>query len=173
MNMEIKDLGIIDKKVRQFEKVGIRTAEDLLEFYPRKYKDRRSPTGILPPDQESVFYMVPQKVTRKFGKPDFVLVTGVLSNSTIPVKVIWFNQAYLYDRLLNMVGMNVLVCGVAAPKSFRGEFYYEVSSPAVFDAGDDALGIYPVYRNIPGMAADYLRNTLEKAAGQILPMREN
>lgn len=171
--MDIKELGIIDKKVRQLEKVGVKTAEELLTFYPRKYVDRRTPTGILPSDKESVFYMVPQKVIQKYSKVDFVYVTGVLSNSSIPVKVIWFNQAYLYHRLLNMVGKNVLVCGSVTQETFNGEWTYKVVGPSVFDdAGDDALGIYPLYRNVPGMAQDYLKATLQKAADKLLPLSE-
>ena len=171
--MDIRELDIIEKKARQFEKVGIKTAEDLLAFYPRKYVDRRTPTGILPPDKESVFYMIPKKVVQKYGKVDFVYVTGVLSNSTIPVKVIWFNQAYLYSRLFDMVEKNVLVCGSVTQEAYNGDWTYKVVAPSVFDsAGDDALGIYPTYRNIPGMAQDYLKATLEKAAVKLLPAPE-
>ena len=172
-NMDIKELGIIDKKIRQLEKVGVKTMEDLLELYPKKYVDRREPTGILPPGMESIFYMVPQKVIQKYSKPDFVLVTGVLSNSSIPIKVIWFNQAYLYGRLQDMVGKNVLVCGEVTQEIYRGEWTYKVVAPAVFDAaGDDALGIYPIYRNVPGMAQEYLKGLIQKAADLRLPLPE-
>lgn len=171
--MNIKDLGIIDKKVRQFEKVGVNTAEDLLAFFPRKYVDRRKPTGILPPDKESVFYMVPQEVVQKYGKVDFVFVKGVLSNSSIPVKVIWFNQAYLYSRLSETIGKNVLVCGCVTQEQYKGEWSYKVASPSVFDAsGDEALGIYPLYKNVPGMAQDYIKATLKTAADNLLPLPE-
>lgn len=171
--MNIKDLGIIDKKVRQLEKVGINTAEELLCFFPRKYVDRREPTGILPPDKESVFYMVPQEVIPKYGKVDFVFVKGVLSNSSIPIKVIWFNQAYLYNRLLDTIGKNVLVCGCVTQEQYKGEWSYKVASPSVFDAtGDEALGIYPLYKNVPGMALDYLKATLRTAADNLCPLPE-
>lgn len=171
--MDIKELGIIDKKIRQLEKVGVSSVEALLAFYPRKYVDRREPTGILLADKESVFYMVPQKVVQKYGKVDFVFVTGVLSNSAIPIKVIWFNQAYLYHRLLDMVGKNVLVCGSVTQEVYNGEWTYKVIGPSVFDAaGDDALGIYPLYRNVPGMALDYLKATIQKAADRLLPLPE-
>lgn len=171
--MNVKELGIIDKKVRQFEKVGITTAEDLLTFFPRKYVDRREPTGILPPDKESVFYMVPQEVVQKYGKVDFVFVKGVLSNSSIPIKVIWFNQAYLYSRLFDTIGKNVLVCGCVTQEQYKGEWSYKVASPSVFDAsGNEALGIYPLYKNVPGMALDYLKTTLRTAADKLCPLPE-
>ena len=171
--MDIRELDIIEKKARQFEKVGIKTAEDLLAFYPRKYVDRRAPTGILPADKESVFYMVPQKVIQKYSKVDFVYVTGTLSNSSIPIKVIWFNQAYLYSRLLDMVGKNVLVCGNVTQEIYNNEWTYKVVAPSVFDsAGDDALGIHPLYRNVPGMALEYLKSTIQKAADKLLPVPE-
>ena len=171
--MNVKELKITDKKVRQFEKVGITTVEDLLTFFPRKYVDRREPTGILPPDKESVFYMVPREVVQKYGKVDFVFVKGVLSNSSIPIKVIWFNQAYLYSRLHDTIGKNVLVCGCVTQEQYKGEWSYKVASPSVFDAsGDEALGIYPVYKNVPGMAMDYLKATLRAAADRLCPLPE-
>lgn len=171
--MDFKELGIPDKKIRQFQKVGIQTPEDLLETYPRKYQNRTQPTGILPPGNESVFYMVPQKIKQGYGKPDYILVTGVLSNSNLPVKAVWFNQSYLYEKLRGMIGKSVLVCGEVTIENYRGEWSYKVCSPAVFDDNaEEALGIYPVYRNIPGMAQDYLKATLKKAADKLLPAAE-
>lgn len=174
--MELKELGIMDKKVRQLEKVGVMSAEDLLTLYPRKYKDRRQVTGILPEGEESIFYMVPKTVIQKIGgrgKPDYLTVMGVLSNSDIPVKVVWFNQNYLYYSVRTMVGKNVLVIGEVASETFNGNWSYKVMTPAVFDPDcNGALGIHPVYRNVPGMTQDYLKDTIRKAADKLLPAPE-
>lgn len=172
--MEIRALGITDRKAQQLERIGIKTTGDLLSFFPRKYQDRSVPTGIMPSDVESVFYMVPQKVMRKFGKPDLVIVTGVLSNSDIPMKVIWFNQSYRYEALRGTIGKNVLVCGEVDTEEYRGEWTYRVTSPTVFDdTGEAALGIYPIYHNVAGMSQDYLKEVIQKAAMASMPLREN
>ena len=44
MKRDIRTLkGIGDKTAKLFEKLGIRTIEDLLEYYPRDYEEYRPP----------------------------------------------------------------------------------------------------------------------------------
>ena len=55
--MDLKDIGILPAKIKQFNKKNIFTVENLIEFFPRKYYDFTHETGLKPENEISCFVM--------------------------------------------------------------------------------------------------------------------
>ena len=62
--MDLKEINITDKKIKQFESKGISTVEDLLRYFPRKYIDFRELKSLdtAAMDEENLFSGVIQRV---------------------------------------------------------------------------------------------------------------
>lgn len=162
--MQLSALAIPESKEKQLNKAGIESVEDLLLFFPRKYIERTQITPILPQEQESVLLVRVDRVRKTNSKAMLVIADCVDLHSHLPIQVKWFNQIYRYMELTKYVRKEVLVAGQVICSRYGGALNWEINSPAVFDdAGTKALGIYPIYRKVPGMAEDYLRSCIYKA----------
>lgn len=173
--MELTRLEIPDRKIKQLEKAGITCVEDLLETYPRKYLDRSRCTGLLQ-GQESVFMFCSESIRFHSGKASLVKLVGREVETGMPVHILWFNAEYVYNSLKDMIGQTFLVAGNATyvPAQYNDPNHYEVANPPIFTLEvEDALGIYPVYRKIPGMSEDYYRMCVSKAAELLGRPEEN
>lgn len=167
--MQLSELGISEKKLKQFQKANIETAEDLLTYYPKRYIDRTQ-IAIRPPTEESVFFFMPHRIRRCFGRIDTIHVCGTLCNSTLPVNVTWFNQSFLYESIAALQNTPVLVAG----KVQEDASGYSVAAPTLYSGeGEAALRMYPVYKRIPGMSEEYLSQCIRKAFDALMPLPEN
>lgn len=174
--MDLSILNVPENKIKQLNKAGIQSLEDLLTFYPKKYCDRTRLTGILPSEQESVFLYRMESVRYITGsRTPMIKATGVEVSSGWPVNVIWFNQSYRYTELCAMVKKTVLVAGRLELRmaQYKEPAHYETINPPVFSpGGTTALGMYPIYRKIPGMAEDYLQMCIRRAADVLGKQKE-
>lgn len=173
--MTFKDIGITDRKANQFIKAGMECPEKLIQYWPRKYHDRRELTGILPKDQESIFSMYVKFVNRNYYAKTVVTAIGVLPDTGEEIKVVWFNQGYIYDNISWMRGQKVLVSGKVdlVPKTAYHDEYYQVIAPTTFLPFDkDLLRIYPTYKKIKGMSDEYLKESILSAVVSLSPIPE-
>jgi len=173
--MDLTALSIPTEKIKQLNKAGIDTVEDLLAYYPKKHIDRSRLTGLEEPTGESVILF--HAVSRHYRntKPEIVVLKGYDCTNKIPVHILWFNQGYLYNQLEDLLNKDILIAGQAVWKSaaYHDPDRYEFASPSVCDpAGTSALGMYPVYRKVRGMAEDYLKKCIHDAAALLGPPEE-
>lgn len=167
--MELTNLNIPESKIKQLRKAGIEKVEDLLVYFPKKYIDRTKLTGLCE-NEESIFLFDCENVHYGNYNPCIIRATGKEHLTGTPVHVIWFNQHFIHGQVLETQNKTVLVAGNAkwTPASYGHPDRYEVQSPAVYDSAAEAgLKIYPVYKKVPGMAAEYLQTQLS-AAGSLL-----
>lgn len=176
--MELQALNIPEKKLKQLQKAGIASVEDLLTFYPRKYQDRSLLTGARTDLKECVFLFVQKQLRRVTNKVSMVVASGMEYDTGLPIEVKWFNQPYIYSHLCDLSGELIVVSGKVTENTYMGKTTYDVICPSVYASmNNQPLGIYPIYRKIPGMAEDYLRDCIAKAfevfgeAREILPER--
>ena len=177
MNIEVlKEQKIPQTKISQLKKAGIEQLEDLMYYYPKKYIDRSSFTGIQP-DGESIFLFQCDSVHMHNNRAMLVEAIGTLAGSAMQVRILWFNQSFLYSTVESTIGQLVLVAGIVkympAEPMFNKPERLEVAAPAVYDpAGADALKIYPSYKKVPGMAEDYLVKLIRIACDILGPAEE-
>lgn len=100
--MKLSSLRSIgEKREKDFNKLGIYEAEDLVKFYPRAYLDMTNRTSLKNVYHNDVV-LVACSVTRlapvNFGSPRKV-VRAFCSQDGFPFTAVWFNQPYVAQKL--------------------------------------------------------------------------
>lgn len=160
--MDLKEIGVLPAKVKQFNKKGIFTVEDLIDFFPRKYYDFTHETGIRPSNEISCFVMRINDVKAYDNKTPLIIASGYEIHTHKWVKVMWFRQQYMYPQLARTVGFDVYVCGKATYDEKWNT--YTITAPLVFSSNiENSKKIVPIYSNIQGMSEDYLKSHIKIA----------
>ena len=98
--MTLDMIGVLPKKEKQFEKVGIVSIETLLKYFPTDYRDYSK--SILPGDlyrYDGQYVMTVGKiVSAKVIQGQHALCT-LQGGDGEYFSVMWFNQAYRVQRL--------------------------------------------------------------------------
>ena len=159
---EIKGVG--PKSFGSFEAAGYRTAEDLINFLPRRYDDYSEVTRIidLVPGKVAIRATVESVQTRRV-KRNMAITTAVLVDKTSKVKAVWFNQPYRETQL--RTGATFLFSGDFGMKYNS----YQITSPSVEqvddadqpDANDTSHALVPIYRRVKDVTPKLVRQTVE------------
>lgn len=161
--MDLSQIGVSPQKAGQFNKRGIYTVEDLVAYLPRKYRDFREETEILPETETSCLVVRMDKIfcPSQSRKP-FFRINGVVLKTGYPICVTFFGQNYLQKQYAHLMGQNFYVAG----KVKWAYNAYQITSPDLFvPLSRDARRIYPVYRKVPGMGDDYLVEHIRAGLG--------
>ena len=155
---------ISDVKLRQFEKAGIKTIDDLVKYFPQKYYDFRYEKTVRDVrDGDTCRIKGHVRVVKQSGKMVYAMCRDKDDNSFMAC---WFNQ----DYILRMVSSGAIY-------NFCGNIKITTSGmvqvmPQFFDREPTQLSILkPIYKKIPGMSQQYLADTIKKAF-QYVPMTD-
>ncbi len=147
--------GIGPARLKAFEAAGIRTVRELVMFLPREYRDltHTVPLAALKPgDTAAVRVRVAGEVSERRARR--LLITKVyVTDDTDTIQVVWYNQPWLKKQM--EPGRELLLYGKAEHK----QGYLSLVSPTV----EQGQGLIPVYRNIAGIPARALRQSVEAA----------
>lgn len=93
--------GIGEKSQTLFNKVGVRTAYDLLHYYPRVYERFEEPTAIskLQEGKISSINGVIVGPLKNISKRNLTVTTAVVKDETGEVKVVWYRMPFLKSTL--------------------------------------------------------------------------
>ncbi|MFO7916244.1 MAG: ATP-dependent DNA helicase RecG [Candidatus Krumholzibacteriales bacterium] len=166
--------GVGPARQKLLSNLGIRTVEDLVMHFPRRYYDRSNMKKVseLGPGDEATFSgMVLAKSLRKLGRKRSLLTVAV-GDETGRIDLVFFNQPYLKNRFRQ--GEGIIASGRV--NTYRGQ--KQLSSPdfeLVADSGDRDLihtgRIVPVYPCTAGISQRMIRriikSALEKCRGEI------
>lgn len=160
--MEIRFLkGVGEKRAALFEKLGIRTVEDLLEFYPRDYVDYSKPYPVAsaPFDTKCVvcaqIYEKHAPVRVKSGK---LMARVMAGDDTAGLILTYFNSRYATQKL--EVGHSYLFFGKVA----GGFAQREMVNPAVVSPAEaSATPFSPVYPQTEGINSRYIQKCVRAA----------
>ena len=128
--------GVGPKKAAAYEKLNVRTAGDLIRFYPRDYLDFSDPVPIaaaVPGEtcivKATVFRKQPEQRIRKGMSIFKVFVTDGEQDLTVTI----FNSKYLYDAL--ELHKTYYLYGKVAGNLYRKEMASPVVLPESATAG--------------------------------------
>ncbi len=125
--------GVTPPRREAFERLGIRTVEDLLRLAPRRYEDRRHPTpiGSLAAGEPALVLarVLSSKAIRLRG--GLSLRTADVEDASGRIEVRWFHRGFLAQPL--RVGARVALYGV--PRRSRGRI--ALVGPACETIADD------------------------------------
>lgn len=154
--------GIGPNRLKQLNKLGIHTMNDLLNYFPRAYEDRSKLFNIReiePPMMVSLVVTV-VSVNARRPKPRLSLLEVAVTDGTGTMSLIFFNQDY--KKNFYSVGMRLSVYG-------KAEYAYgrlQMNSPYTESLGEGkmvALGIQPIYPLVEGIKQSMIRQTVENA----------
>ena len=166
LKTEISELkGIGPKKSKAFRDAGIKTVGDLMEFFPRRYEDRRQVTPI-----KDVKYgqdcLVEAKVIAKRSPRGYYRknapLTLLISDGTGSLEVLFFNGRFLaglFDDKTEYAFFGRVSENHAMRQMIHPQFAKKGSS-------EDVRGIVPIYPQLPGISQREIR----RLQSEILPL---
>jgi ATP-dependent DNA helicase RecG len=158
--------------------LGIETLGELLLHVPRSYRERSAPRPLSElriGEQATVEVEVRSSRLRRTRRRGLVIVEATVADESGPAKAVWFNQAWLAERL--QPGTRLLLYGKLDRSGFRVEAHEflpatdrtasgaERGAPA----GLHTVGIVPVHPASERLRAQRLREW----AWQAVPMARN
>ncbi|HET7292955.1 MAG TPA: ATP-dependent DNA helicase RecG [Vicinamibacteria bacterium] len=165
--------GIGPQRARALEKLGVRTAEDLLLHVPFRYEDRRAFARIAelrPGMKVSVSGHVAVAGLRRARRMAIYEIR--LEDDTGRLKAIWFNQPFLRDVL--PMGARVVLYGAVELDAPGGRQLGMVSPQYEVLSGDDdgAPGLHtgrivPIYEKLGPLQGKALRRATVLLAQQV------
>ncbi len=166
--------GIGPKRARAFEEAGIKSVEDALYFFPRRYQDRRVLTrvaGVAPGETVSVAVTIQACQAREsFRRRGFRLLEVRASDETGSLTAVWFNQPYL--RSYFKTGRRLLLFGKA--ELYKDRLQLTAPDFEILEEEDGALpgpgGILPVYALPRGLSQRLMRRVMERLLNASLPL---
>lgn len=163
--------GVGPKRSQKLGKLGISTLEDLLEFFPRDYEDRRKliPISLLKEGEKVVTKGVITNI-EKTKRGNLTIISAVLSDGIYQLLLKWFNQDYMENILKTFLRKEVYVYGTVK-KGFYGAL--EVQNPEIEILKDNAREIFPIYPLTEGLNQNVIRNLLKENLYEIYNYSEN
>lgn len=149
--------GVGEKRAAYYNKLSIKTVEDLLRFYPRAYIDFTDPVDIdktvlneVNIIKARVYKKQPPQLIRRGMSVFKVYVTDDISNLCVTI----FNNKYLYERLIE--DKTYFFYGKVTGNLLRRE----MNSPIVIDSETTEL-IRPIYHQTEGLNSNAISNNVK------------
>ena len=156
--------GVGPKRAELFEKVGVSTVYDLLQYCPRDYIDLSAPCEIKNAQGEDPL-VIRARVVKKMPpariRKGLTVCKAVFTDDTDDITVTLYNQEYLFASLKE--GEDYILYGKVAGNMVRRE----MNSPMVFPAASPDL-ILPVYPLTEGLSQNIIRKAVRGALDLVL-----
>ena len=158
--------GIGEKTGKLFQKIGVNTIEDLLEYYPRAYDTYEEPSPIaeIRPDTVMTVCGMLERTPDVKRYSRVQVVTAVLRDGSGTLQMIWYNMPYLHSTL--KAGMRAVFRGKVIKKS--GRLIMEQPEVYTAEAYEEIIhSMQPVYGQTKGLS----NKTIVRAQKQALSVR--
>ena len=156
------DIKIPEKKIKQLEKKGYKTIDDIVRIKPLHYCDYRVESYLRSArsGERCMFHLRLIKCVKKMGtKAAYVRGTCETLDKKERLYIMWFDR-YIYETVNMLVNKEIVVGG----KVFCGEKGIQITNPDIFEAyTKDSFRIYPIYSKIPQMSTEYFLKVLNAA----------
>src|SRR5215213_4336049 len=151
--------------------MGMNNVGDVLLHVPHSYRDRADPLKLADlriGEEATVEVEVRSARVRPTRRRGLVIVEASVTDDSGPAKAVWFNQAWLVDRLRE--GTKLLLFGKLDRSGFRVEAHEVIGADGVQSAaGIHTTGIVPVHPASERLRAQRLREW----AWQVRPLAPN
>lgn len=155
--------GVGEARERALLRMGIKTVEDLLFFFPRRYEDRRNMTllsSLTPNTYAAVIAKVISIETYPTHRKGLNVTSVLLSDGSSTVRAVWFNRPHL--KKVITAGLNIALYGKVEKRDGL-----QISNPEfeVLDGEDPcSVGkIVPIYPATSDLSAKWVRRIIDTA----------
>jgi ATP-dependent DNA helicase RecG len=165
LESSVTDLkGIGEAVARKFAVLGLKTVEDLIDNYPRRYEDYSevTPVNRLRPGLVTIQVMI-EKTTGRYVKRGMHITEAVAADETGSVRLLWFNQPY---RAAGLKTTELYFVSGLFELSHGRLVIMNPSIELVTDFIVNAARILPIYRETKGLTSRQIRAALY----QVLPL---
>jgi ATP-dependent DNA helicase RecG len=155
--------GVGEVRERALLRLGVKTAEDLLFFFPRRYEDRRNITPFSALTAGSVMSVVAEVTAfekRPTSRRGLEISSALLSDGKDFIRAVWFNMPRLEGILTP--GTRVALYGKV---EIRGGIQLKSPEFEVLDEADpESVGrIVPIYPATAGLSPKWVRRIVSSA----------
>lgn len=156
--LEVKGIG--EKTEKLFQKLGVYTTDDLIEFYPRNYDMYQAPIRVFELDNQSVaaFHcvIVTTPVIRQVRKLS-ILILNAKDEDGENITVKWYNMPFLKNKF--RIGQHYVFRGKVSKNNFYGKDRNNgkitLEQPEIYlpeeYAGKQGT-LFPIYRLTEGLS---------------------
>ena len=147
-------------------RIGLDTIGDLLWHLPHGYRDRSNVLTIaelLIGEEATILVEVRKARVRPTRNRRLRIVEAEVADASGATKAIWFNQAWLIERL--RPGTRLLLSGKLDRSAFKVSAHEIISSDGVRERGIHTVGLVPVHSATDGLSADRVREWIWSASG--------
>jgi ATP-dependent DNA helicase RecG len=158
--------GIGPKRALAFAKAGVRSVEDLLYYFPRRYEDRRNFASITQLKEKEIFTVraevVSIKERRSFRRRGFSITEALVKDGSGIISSVWFNQPYIKGYI--KPGETLVLCGKTERYGEKLQFVNpEFESVGPEDESLNIGRIVPVYSTVAGLTQRSMRQLIRSA----------
>ncbi len=146
--------------------IGLETLGDLLWHLPHGYRDRSNVLriGDLRIGEEATVMVEVRKArVRPTRNRRLRIVEADVADASGATKAIWFNQAWLLERL--RPGTRLLLSGKLDRSAFKVSAHEIIGADGVRERGIHTVGLVPVHSVTDGLSADRVREWIWSCAG--------
>lgn len=156
--------GVGERMAKVLGKIGVFTARDLLYHFPHRHEDRthfRRISQLRHGDTATIRGVVAAVDNMRTAKSHTMLTKVALQDGSGIVTLVWFNQWYLKNKFVKLIGKEIIVYGTAQSGA-RG---IEINTPEWEEIGDGAdpissNRIVPVYPLTDGLFQGRIRRII-------------
>lgn len=166
---DVKGIGV--EVAKKLAILGVKTINDLIEYFPRRYDDYSNTQLISQIRPGTVTLKVVVKQTKgRYVKRGMHVTEAVVSDETGSTRLVWFNQPYRATSL--KTGQEYFVSGEFGLKYQR----LCIINPSVEPVGNFQINtarIVPIYKETKGLKSGQIRRAIYNVLPQIKQLPEN
>ncbi len=162
--------GVGPAAAQLFDVLGIRTVEDLVNYFPCRYDDysQISPVKLLKPGAVTIEAKITQ-VTGRYVRRGMHVTEAIASDDTGSVRLVWFNQPYRANAM--KAGQPYFISGTYELSHQK----FAIMNPSTEQASDFTVNtarIVPIYRETKGLKSAQIRKAVKEIAPLISKLPE-
>jgi ATP-dependent DNA helicase RecG len=163
--------GVGEELAKKLALLGIRTVNDLIDHYPRRYEDYSEiiPVNKLRPGAVTIRAQI-KSVASRYVRRGMHITEAIASDESGSVRLVWFNQPYRAAALKSR--QEYFIGGEYALR--RGRF--SITNPSaelVSDFPVNTARIIPVYRETKGLKSFAIRKLVREVVGIVNELPEH
>jgi ATP-dependent DNA helicase RecG len=156
--IEVDGVGTVLNQ--KFEALGLKTIQDLLTYYPRKYQDYSNVLDIvdLKPGLVTIKGKI-ESVVSRYARGGLHITEAVLADKSAKLSLIWFNQPYRANSIIK--GVDYYVSG---DFGLHRQKMSIVNSNLELASGFpiNTARILPIYKETKGLTSFQIRKIIKK-----------
>ncbi|MCS7240522.1 MAG: ATP-dependent DNA helicase RecG [Candidatus Bipolaricaulota bacterium] len=157
--------GVGEKREALFQKLGIHTVEDLLNFLPRRLEDRTQlrPIKELRDGENALVEGILRAKSKVKVRPKLELVKAALDDGTGILFGVWFNQPWIWDQLEQ--GERYAFYGKVQVRF--GEIQIENPVWEKADKKEQTGRVVPIYPSTEGLSQNILQGVIRRTLRRV------